>query len=239
MAKARRTHDQLALFRNGGKRRGAGRKPTGSRPCVSRHARPVVEASNGLHVTLRVRAEVGCLRKPKMYRAIRAASKVAARREDFRIVHLSIQGNHLHLVVEADTKRALARGMQSFQISAARNINIELAVDGLRRRGGVFADRYHLVVVRAPTQMRNVLSYCLNNWRKHGDDREFPTWRADPYATGFAFDGWRELEQGTALWPAGSFDLLVVRAPRSWLLRTGWKLAGPISVDERPGGRDD
>lgn len=239
MARARKTHDQLGLFRNGGKRRGAGRKPVGARACMSRHARPVVEASNGLHVTLRVVSDVGRLRRPVMYRAIRAASKVAARREDFRICHLSIQGDHLHLVIEADDKRALARGMQSFQISAARNINLALAVNGCRRRGRVFADRYHLVIVKTPMQMRNVLSYCLNNWHKHDEDREAPGWRADPYATGFAFDGWRELEQGMAVWPAGSFDLITVRPARSWLVRDGWRRAGSISVDDVPGGHGD
>jgi REP element-mobilizing transposase RayT len=236
MTRARKTHDQLALFRNGGKRRGAGRKPSGARACVSRHARPVVEAANGLHVTLRVRPEVGRLRKPRMYRAIRAASRTAARREDFRIVHLSIQGDHLHLVVEAEDKRALARGMQGFQISAARNINAEISVDGCRRRGRVFSDRYHLVVIGTPTQMRRALSYCLNNWRKHGEDREFPGWRADPYATGFAFEGWRERERGEPIWPAGAHELIAVRPARSWLVRAGWRKAGAISVDDVPGG---
>jgi REP element-mobilizing transposase RayT len=239
MARAQKAHDQLQLFRNGGKRRGAGRKPAGARPCVSRHARPIVEASNALHVTLRVVRDVGSMRKPKMYQAIRRASLTAARREDFRIVHTSIQGDHLHLLVEADDKRALARGLQGFQISVARNINKALAVDGCRRRGRVFADRYHLVVIGSPTQMRHALAYLLNNWRKHGADREFPGWRIDPYATGFAFDGWRELARGEALWPTGTFELLLVRPPRSWLMRDGWRrAAGVISVDDVPGRRE-
>jgi REP element-mobilizing transposase RayT len=46
-------------------------------------------------------------------KALREATIVAARREDFRIVHFSIQGNHVHLIAEADSKTALAKGMQA------------------------------------------------------------------------------------------------------------------------------
>ena len=43
--------------------------------------------------------------------------------EGFRIAHLSVQTNHIHLIVEATTKDVLARGLQGFQISAAKHIN--------------------------------------------------------------------------------------------------------------------
>jgi hypothetical protein len=35
------------------------------------------------------------------------------------------------------------------------------------RRGKVFGDRYHLTVIRTPTQARHSISYVLNNWRHH------------------------------------------------------------------------
>src|SRR5262249_56829010 len=96
----------------------------------------------------------------------------AGLRARFRIVHVSIQRNHVHMLVEADSKLALARGMQGFQISAARNINTLLGPDKYRRRRGpVFADRYHLEVITSPRQARHALSYVLNNWRKHREDR--------------------------------------------------------------------
>ena len=48
--------------------------------------------------------------------------KVLARflgRADFRIVHVSIQNAHLHLLVEAANRAALTRGMHGFGISFA------------------------------------------------------------------------------------------------------------------------
>ena len=50
---------------------------------------------------------------------------------------------HVHMLIEAENKQVLARGLQGFQISAARNINTLLGVDRYRRRRGpVFEDRY-------------------------------------------------------------------------------------------------
>ena len=105
-------------------------------------------------------------------------------RTDFRVVHVSIQSNHVHLLVEADDKQALARGMQGFAISAAKRLNRELR----RRRGEVFAFRYHATPVTNPTQARNAISYILNNWRHHGCATR--TWRIDPYSSAESFHDW-------------------------------------------------
>jgi REP element-mobilizing transposase RayT len=202
----------------------------------------VIKSCHALHITLRVVPEVTALRRRDAYHAIRAASVVTARRDAFRIVHVSIQNTHLHLIVEAEDNRALARGMQGFQISVARRINALHVAGDRRRRGRVFADRYHLVVIRSPTQMRNVLAYVLSNWKKHGAERGFdPAWVVDPYSTGFAFAGWKELRGGAALWPKiEGAPWLVVKAARSWLLTVGWERGGgAISVYELPGKRPD
>jgi hypothetical protein len=176
-----------------------------------------------------------------MYKALREATIVAAVRERIRIVHISLQRNHVHMLVEAEDKDALGRGMQGFQISAARHINTVLG-DGRyrRRRGPVFADRYHLVVIRSPRRARHALSYVLNNWRKHCEDRHgLPsTWLVDPYSSGISFPDWKELEDKPFMWPIrATYDPLVVRRPQSWLLREGWKVSqcGSISVFEVPG----
>ena len=237
----RKRHVQRELFNHGGRRRGAGRKPRQARAGTSHDARPEVNPAQALHVVLRVAAAVGNLRRRDTYHALRKASITAARRTGFRIVHLSIQHNHVHLLVEADTTLALSRGMQGFQISAARNINMALGRDKFRRRRGtVFTDRYHLVVIDSPTQARHVLSYLLNNWRKHREDRRgvAKTWLVDPFSSGGSFDGWRERERGEARLPVvPEHKRLVVQLPQSWLLRTGWQLAGSISACEVPGPR--
>src|SRR5512138_214261 len=107
---------QLPLWKpRGGKRRGAGRKPEGPRAGSPHKARPELNARHPVHVVLRTVAAVRSLRRRHTYQAIRWATLTTARREDFRIVHLSIQRTHLHLLVEADGKAALALGMQGFQ----------------------------------------------------------------------------------------------------------------------------
>jgi REP element-mobilizing transposase RayT len=234
----RKRHIQQELFRRGGKRRGAGRKPKGDRAGAPHKGRPAIKPQYALHIVMRVVAAVGNMRRRAMYKAMRDASIFAAVRARFRIVHISIQRNHVHMLVEANTKLALARGMQGFQISAARNINTVLGVDKFRRRRGpVFADRYHLEVITSPTRARHALSYVLNNWRRHREDQEGPasTWLVDPFSSGISFPDWKELDGHDVMWPIrAAYDPLLVRRPQSWLLREGWKRVGPISARDVP-----
>src|SRR5215510_12738188 len=138
--------EQLVLWKKrGGKRRGAGRPPKGKRAGSPHKPRPFLHARYPVHVVLRTVGAVGNLRRRCVYQAVREATLTTALRENFRIVHLSIQRTHVHLLVEADDKEALARGMQGFQISAAKHLNaaISKGKPGPRRRGAVFPDRYH------------------------------------------------------------------------------------------------
>jgi REP element-mobilizing transposase RayT len=238
--RSRKQHVQQELFRRGGKRKGAGRRPAGARAGVSHKTRPTVRASQPLHVTLRVVPAVGNLRRRSLYKAMRDATVTAALRERIRIVHLSIQHNHVHLLVEAEDNQALSRGMQGFQISAARNINTALAVGGERRRGSVFADRYHAVAIASPTQAHHTLSYILCNWRKHREDQHgvARTWLVDPFSSGVSFPDWVELDGREWMWPIReTYDPLIVRRPQSWVLAEGWKLVGSISARAVPSRR--
>ena len=172
-----------------------------------------------------------------MYKALREATITAALREWFRIVHISLQRTHVHLLVEADHKAALAQGMQGFAISAARNINTALGDGKRRRRGRVFADRYHVEVITTPTRARHALGYVLNNFRKHGEDRDglASTWLVDPFSSGISFPDWKELQDEPCMWPIReTYDPLMVRRPQSWLLREGWKKSGSISCRDVP-----
>lgn len=236
----RHTQQQFVFRTHGGKRKGAGRPPKGPRSSERHKKRESFHPGQPIQVTSRVEAAVGRLRKRHMYKAIREATICAAKYEDFRIVHLSIQTNHLHLIVEAQHKTALARGMQGFQISAAKQINDAISKRrGVRRRGRVFTDRYHARILKTPKSVRNSLSYVLNNWRRHREDRASftKTWRVDPFSTGVFFNGWREREDKP--WfamPPATYQPLIVWFPRTWLLREGWRLHHPlISFYEVPG----
>jgi REP element-mobilizing transposase RayT len=237
--RARHRQVELVFRTHGGKRRGAGRKPKGQRAGQRHAARPAHNPRHPVHVTMRVVGSASGLRRKDTYLALREATIVTARREDFRITHMSIQRDHLHLIVEADSKRALSKGVQGFSISAARQINRAItARGGDRRTGRVIADRYHSRPLTSPRAVRNAIAYLLGNWRHHGEDRApfAQTWKVDPFSSGATFFDWRELESSPVLWPLPpTYHPLIVLRARTWLLQSWHKFYPRISVQEAPG----
>jgi len=228
------------VFRtHGGKRRGAGRKPKDQRARMRHEVRPEHKARYPLHVTIRVVGNIEGLRRRDIYFAVREATIVTAKREDFRIVRMSVQRTHMHLIVEADSKQALSKGVQGFSISAARQINKAISArGGGRRTGKVIADRFHARPLTTPRAVRNAIAYCLSNWRHHGEDRApfAQTWKVDPFSSGATFTGWKELEHAAVLWPLPpTYHPLIVFRPRTWLLRSWDQFCPLISVREVPG----
>lgn len=211
----------------GGARRGAGRKKTGTRRDPIHGERPAVSRHEPQHIVLRTVDGLPRLRTPALYEAIRGAMTKMLEKPDFRVVHMSIQHNHLHFVVEADSKDALSHGMRSLAIRCARAIN-----KVLDRTGRVFAFRYHATSVKSPRQMRHVLSYVLNNWRHHHEDERSKRARqalVDPYSSALDFSGWKER---FAIPP--EYHRLPVARAQTWLMNVGWKRHGPISVYDVP-----
>jgi len=222
----------------GGKRRGAGRPAKGRRASERHKRRPWHDRHHPVHVTLRVLPVVGSLRRRHAWRAVRRAVIRMLERTNFRVCHYSIQGNHIHLIVEADDVRALARGMQGFSISCARHLNGELSrLRGEKRRGQVFADRYHPVVLKSPRQVRHALGYVLNNWRRHREDRDRLGRRderavVDVYSSGRSFDGWdRDVDRRIR----PDDDIIPVAFAQTYLLGVGWRRHGRISPRAVPG----
>jgi hypothetical protein len=126
----------------GGAREGAGRPRTRAIASEPHKVRPTHAARHPVHVITRVLAAARPLRRRDAYRAIRGALQTSLARTDFRIVRLAVRAARLELLVEADDKIALARGMQGFQVAAARRLNT-----ALRRRGTVFPDRYRSTIL--------------------------------------------------------------------------------------------
>jgi putative transposase len=227
MARARKRHVQIDIEwnRRGGKRKGAGRKSKSARKRVPHRKREALKTTTPAHVTLRVVDDIKRLRRREAFKIVRRAMAKTNQRKNFRIVHLSLHHNHIHLVCEADDRLALSRGIQGFKISAAKKLN-----QAQNREGEVFTDRYHETILRTPAQVRNAIHYCLNNWRKHHEDRGALD-RVDPCSTGMWFTGWCD---GTIVVPPG-VETLEPGLPTSWLLREGWKKAAPISLYTTPG----
>jgi REP element-mobilizing transposase RayT len=218
----------------GGKRKRAGRPKKGFRASEKHKKRPSLRANEPVHVIIRVDREVGSLRRRRAYQALRRALATAFQRTDFRVGEISLQKEHIHLVVEATDERALAKGMQGLQIAAARYLNAAISIErGWQRQGRVFVDRYHARILHTPSEVRNVLNYVLNNWRHHGEDQDIDTmfWAVDYFSTGPSFAGWNE--------PApplpSQYERLPRSVPESWLLREGWRRGGVISMHAVPG----
>jgi putative transposase len=146
----------------GGKRKGAGRKPMGERAGVMHRRRPVLKARFPVHVTWRMEARVWNLRTRRCFTALARAFWGGANRFGFRLVHYSVQGNHLHLLVEAKNERSLSRGMNGLGVRVAKGLNRVM-----RRHGSVLGDRYHAHILRTPTEARRARVYFLQNARRH------------------------------------------------------------------------
>ena len=195
----------LPFRKRGGKRPGAGRPRTHAYPGVIGNLVPHLRrkgftSPRAVHVTQRLRPDVGYLRKQGPAKVVQRAFADAPDRLGMRIAHYSIQGSHLHLVVEADDHAALSHGMQGLAVRVARRLNRHL-----RRRGQVFADRFHANVLESRRQVANAVRYVINNYRHHTREWLPPDFR-DEYAT-------------HADHPLAE--------PKLWLLRVGWR-ADPV-----------
>jgi REP element-mobilizing transposase RayT len=179
--------------------------------------RPSHDARCPVHVTLRARAEVSSLRSPVPFGAIRRALARASD-DGFRLLHFSVQADHVHLLVEAEGTATLRGGIQGLAIRVARAVNRVLG-----RRGRVWGDRYHARILRTPREVRNALVYVLANWRKHVAAAR----GLDPCSSARWFEGWRHVEAAVA-------GAVPIAPARTWLARVGWRRHGLIDVAEAP-----
>ncbi len=186
----------LELPMRGGKREGAGRKPKGRRALVSHKARPKFEKPAAVHVTLRVADHVWNLRSRRAFRLLEQCLADALGRFGLRIIQFSVMGNHIHLIVEADSNESLSRGMQGLCIRVAKALNRLMD-----RSGTVFSDHFHSRILRTPTELVNAIAYVLGNHAHHF--------------------GTADARYSSAALPAQERDRLLAR-PKSWLLRVGW-----------------
>src|SRR3954468_10600769 len=216
--------DRRRLTLAGKKKKRPGPKPS-LFPNVRHRARGVHKYWNPLHVTMRALRGLPSFRAQTLYDAFDRAVR-RTRREDFRIVEFSVQDNHLHLIVEADDKDALARGMKSFSVRANRLFNAALG----RGRGRVWGDRYHRRDLTSAQQVRNALVYCLANYKRHYRVTSGAP-RIDPCSSARWFQGWTAIRQHDD-GPRPSAVALTV------LLKRAWQKHGLIHPGERPRSPD-
>ena len=111
---------------------------------------------------MRVRKGVWNLRSQRCFTRVSGALSAVQKREGFRVTHFSVQGNHVHLLLEAEDRATLTNGMRALLIRIARSLNKLMG-----RTGSLYADRFHERIVRSRSQMATVVRYVLANHRKH------------------------------------------------------------------------
>jgi len=185
-----------------------------------------------------VREGLASLRTGRVVREVEATLRRGKEREGFRVLHYSIQGDHLHAIIEAEGREALGRGMKSLAARFARAVN-----RALRRRGPMLLDHYHLHVLETPLEVRSALAYVLLNARKHRAERlgraggrRLSATPLDPASSGRWFRGWRGGRGAGLAVGLAAAGPPAVAEPRTWLLRVGWRRHGLLDPLEIPGG---
>ncbi len=187
-----------------------------------------------VHVTARAVRSAPSLRSQSVFAALRGVFARASAK-GFRLLHFSVQGNHVHLIVEADDGLAFARGIQRLLSRAAMAINA-LA----RRSGSVWRDRHHREPLTTPSQVRNAYAYVLFNLRKHEMESGSPS---DAALDGFdACSSTRWFVDWSTAAPAPPEGIVgagppIVAPAETWLARRGWKTRGLLRFDEIPRAR--
>jgi putative transposase len=212
---------------HGGWRPGAGRKKR--KGTVSHLTRPAFPTRFPQHVTLRLGADAPSIAREWLMKRVIRPCIALCEKPLFRVVEFNVLSNHVHLICEAGDAMTLARGVQGVAIRFARRLNT-----ALKRKGKLFGPRYHAVTLRSPAQVRNTLRYVLLNRKHHAaTQRCFAGW-IDPFSSGVWFRGWdAPIRMNVATTELVGLDR-PTQPPRTWLLRVGWRRAGPISYDDRP-----
>jgi len=195
---------ELPLPRWGGARKGAGRKRKSPRKNVPHRKRRKFRRG-ALHVTVRIRREVWNLRTHRCFRALKRSFARGCERFGFRLIDFSVQGNHIHMIVEAPDVVTLGRAIKGLAVRMARALNKVMS-----RRGPVFADRYHAHLLISPIEAFQAIRYVLENWAVHAarENRSAPQ-GPDPYSSAWPHDCGPPLVARAEWW------LLCVGVPRA------------------------
>jgi putative transposase len=201
----------------GGRRKGAGRP---NKSGNSGHTqRPLVDARKPLHLTLKLKKGAASLRHKWFLKAFQQALK-SAQKFGLRVNHFSILNDHIHMIAEVGDNRALSHGMKSLAGRLGH---------ALSSGGPVFKARFHLHVLKTPSEMKNALRYVLLNPARHKRVIAY----LDEFSTARYFLQWQKL-LGVAFEPLLRDELSRLRlsgcpeylAPiQSWLGSVGWQRA--------------
>ena len=146
--------ESMNLFKGkrGGRRPGSGRKRKRSSG-IAHRSREKVSKRTPLHINFKFRT---LIRNKDCLRLLKKAI-MNGRKQGVRVTHFSLQTNHIHLIIEAETNMILTKGMRSITVTFAKGLN----------KGRVQIERYHLHVLKSLKEARNAVTYVLFNRQKH------------------------------------------------------------------------
>ncbi len=166
------------------------------------------------------------LRRGLEFRRVWSSLVAGCQKEGFRVVHASVQGDHLHLLCEGKDRHVFGRGMNGLATRIAKGLN-----KFWNRKGRVFRERYHSRVLFSPRAVRNALAYVFGNAEHHG--RRLQPGHVDSRSSAPWFQGW-ENSPINQLRAADS----PLAAARTWFLQSGWSRWGLLELDWMPPSRE-
>lgn len=123
--------------------------------------RPRFNRPRSFHLTIKVKSNKADIQNKKILKALHHAI-FRGRLKGLKIVHYTLEFNHVHLLVEASCNRVMHSGMQALGISLAKAINRFKSL-----KGSVYKHRYHYRQISSPRDLKNVLHYIFHNGIKH------------------------------------------------------------------------
>jgi REP element-mobilizing transposase RayT len=126
---------------------------------IRHRKREEISRPRPLHLTIKLnRADI---QNKTVLKILRNAIQ-RARLRGLKIIHYSLEHDHVHLFAEGESNLILSKGMQGLGVSLSKRINNALKIKGQR-----YKTRYHLRVLKSATEVKNVINYILKNGIKH------------------------------------------------------------------------
>jgi REP element-mobilizing transposase RayT len=131
---------------------------------IRHRKREVITKPRPLHLTIKlIRADI---QNKTILKGLRHAIQ-RARAQGLKIIHYSLERDHVHLYAEGAENQTLAKAMKALGVSFVRRINRYH-----KTKGSCYKTRYHLRILNTAREVKNVINYILKNGIKHGRTKE-------------------------------------------------------------------
>ncbi|MGZ3787001.1 MAG: transposase [Bacteriovorax sp.] len=124
-------------------------------------SRPFLKKPSSLHLTVKIKKNKAEMKNKSVFSLLKRAI-LNARRQGLKVIHYSLEYDHVHLLIEAENNHILGKGMQAFGGTFSKAIN------RMRKlKGGVYKHRYHFRKISSARELKNVMNYIFTNGLKH------------------------------------------------------------------------